>query len=348
MNEETKKREILPEEIMHFGLDHLEAYGTFARMDLLDGVDLDNSNVATWEQFTLCRHEVPKYRRKIVFTAQDLPCFAWYEAPPKAQENGIRLKNYVCAYAAAFRLFGEAEVLRVVREGFEPSRIRRFDVCLDLRGWEVRDVQSRLFAKIPTAWSDINGRGGPETLYLGTFKRSVNKLSLVRIYDKIKDVRKKGKHLLYPEYAASDEPIARVEVEFRSSLCRQVELGRLLDHDYLLSLFKHPVSRYTNLFIEALPGTPESLFLKRPKVSPEEIQSKAERDSRVRMCIGHMRGIWRLGVCPVELAIYLRLYREETKRALGQEAVEEMRKRASVSRHWYRKVLNALARPRHA
>jgi hypothetical protein len=51
---------------------------------------------------------------------------------------------------------------------------------------------------------------------------------LIRIYDKIADIKQKEKQYLYPNYL-KEKYITRIELEFRSELLKFLKLEQLLD-----------------------------------------------------------------------------------------------------------------------
>ena len=116
--------------IYHFGLDELEHFGTFKHEDLFIWLDFDNSNYAEFLDFILTKHEVPKYKYKIVFTYNNYTVFAYYKWD---QDRKIKTLDYICIYATWIRIFWPKYIYSFIKNNFNLSHIRRFDICLDVK-----------------------------------------------------------------------------------------------------------------------------------------------------------------------------------------------------------------------
>ncbi len=300
------------EEILFFGLDHLECYGTFLHEYLFEGMDFENSNVREFGEYVVTKHEVRKYAYKMVFTRQNHPIFAYY----KGKKGSVSTKDYLCAYSSAFRLIGREGVFRFLYSHLEPTKLRRFDLALDL----ARPVET-LWPHFPTPkqkWSVLHGaRGNPETYYIGELKDTENKFKLVRIYDKIADTLKKSKGATFAEYLELPF-VTRVEIEIRPELAKNARIDKLESDDYLLGIFVTYITPHAGTF-GFLSEEKIGLFSKPKTVDPELLQSTAYRQHRTKLFLCYAKELYLRSICPVELLLHEGIVLERTKKALWYE-----------------------------
>ncbi len=292
---------------MHFGLDMLEAFAFFREEYLLEWIDTDNSNFRTFEGYVISNNEVRDYEYKIVFTKENFPLFAYYKGSTK---SNIPTKDYVCAYATAFRIMWPQEVRDFLEKNFQIEKLRRFDICLDIP-YPIAEVSKHF--KVPTQkWSRFMwSRGNLETVYIGEKKNTQNKRQLIRIYDKIADLVQKWKQLLYSEYLMS-EYVTRAEIEIRQELARNIQFHEVFDQTMLLKIFKNYFRKHTDLFDTITEGK-KSLFVKREKVEYDYIQHRSYCLYRSKLLKGIAKSLLDVWICPIETLLKYGLVSERTK-----------------------------------
>lgn len=128
--------------------------------------------------------------------------------------------------------------------------IIRLDVCLDL-SFSV-DKMIELFEKKwklekPTRVFNDN-KWNLETYYIGKKEKS-NKYQLIRFYDKKKDSKIKSKTWLYKsvywdEFDYNNSSITRLELEIREQKAKFITVEKLLDDNYIFSIFVKTFFKY--------------------------------------------------------------------------------------------------------
>lgn len=321
------------ENILHFGLDELETYAKFRQEYVLEGMDFDNSNIRTFEDYVLSKHEIRDYQYKLVFTRENLPLFAYYKGDSTAN---IKTKDYICAYSSAFRVLWDQIIREFLERNFELQKFRRFDICLDFPN-SIVDVFKR-FTIPKQKWSHFYwAKWELETFYIGEKKNTANKRQIIRVYDKIADTLQKGKQLLFSEYLVLDH-VTRAEIEIRQELAKNVQFHEVFDQIKLLSIFKNYLWKHTPLFDGLIEGK-ESLFRKRETIDFDLIQSKSYWSFRSKCLVGTAKSLLKVGICPVETLLKEWIISERTKVGLGYSDVIDFQNRISIKSHWYRNII---------
>lgn len=301
-------------EVYNFWLDELEIYATFIQNDLLEWVDFDNSNYIEFAWFIVTKHEVPKYDAKFMFAKDGIPMFAYYIWRGKSEKVWVATKNYFCAYGSAFRALWAREVFMLFYRYFTPESdypLRRADIYIDLL-MQIDHIISMLDPDIKTE-NTFKKNWKLETLYIGENAKT-NKRYVIRIYNKIRDIKKKKKYALYSAYLEHKD-ITRVEIEFRRELLRQATIADFYNEEIFTSIFKNYIQLHTKAF-EFLDGNIRNLTKPRDRASFDTLQSQAYHEQRAKLLIAYAKGLFSFGMCPVEILLWENLIHEKTKYGL--------------------------------
>ena len=302
--------------IIHFWLDECEIYATFIKEEYLEWINFDNSNYFELDEYIVTKHEVPNFEAKFQFAKEWIPLFSYYIGKMKWYGRWwVSTKDYVCFYGSAFRLLGTESIFDIFHRYFEPENtypFKRFDICLDLSINIDKIIQS-LSTISQKTWHIRWKLWDTETLYIWE-KKQENKRQLLRIYNKIEDIRKKKKYKLYSEYLSFPN-ITRIELEVRRELARNISLYDVYDESILIRVFKNYIWLYTDIF-DFLEGEKRSLGQKRKKIDYDLIQSEALKEHRVKLLISYARAIYEFGMCPVHVILREGYIQEKTKYGL--------------------------------
>ena len=317
----------IEEHIFHFGLDHLEIYAT-SKDELL----MTSDEVEKICGYYIRRVSVEKYLYKIIFYKDKYDyennknhLFAYYKW---IWTLSIPTRDYIIIYSTWFRLISEDKILFFLDQ-FNLLQTKRFDIAVDI----LKDIQEVL-----NTFKEINQKSAVfnwtkweiETLYIWEKKYSKNKRQLIRVYDKIKDIRNKKKNEIYANYLVN-EPITRIEIEVRSELAKNVYFLDLFNNKILLRIFKNYIHKHCNIFDE-LPWEKITLYKKKyAKIDPELYQSTYYRDKRKNIFIWHAKLVFNLWYCPIRVLIAEWLIKDTTKDLIwidNFEKILEKEKRA--------------------
>lgn len=310
----------LENDTIHFWLDHLEVYGTFKyESELFNSLDFDNSNYGEIEEFSFTKNEVPRYLYKIIFTKNNYSLFAYYKWD---NSQNIVTKDYIVIYSTAFKILSYDEILYFLEWYFNLKHCRRFDICIDII-WNINEVL-KYFDEFQTG-REYRKSWEIETRYIWEVKNSLNKRTLLRIYDKQKDLIQKKKIWLYEDYF-DYENITRVELEVRQELAKNRNYEEIFDNSLLVWIFKNYIYKHTKIF-ESLSGEQTSLYKKKETFDPEKFQALYYRTQRKNIFLWHAKTIYNMWFCPVRVLLAEWYIKELTKQALWVEKIEALIKR---------------------
>lgn len=309
--------------IIHFGLDHLEVFGTCKyEKELFESLDFDNSNYWELEDYSFTKNEVPKYKYKIIFTKDNYSLFAYYKWD-KDLPGIIKSKDKIVVYSTAFKLLSYEEIQYFLQWYFDLNKCYRFDVCLDIN-MDINLVLSD-FNDLNTG-TEFKKKWNIETRYIWESNKYRNKRQIIRVYNKILDITKKHKHKLYKEYLA-EEYVTRLELEVRSELAKNVDYKELFNDDILSAIYRNYFKKYTKMF--QVPWAKNISLYKKPllDIDPEDYQSLVYKLWKRKLCLGHMKTIYNLWFCPVRMAIVEWLIQPKTQRMLWWDLIELLREK---------------------
>lgn len=255
-------------DIINFNVDMIEVFWTLKNyQEILKGIDDENSNYRCFKWYTLEKTDnLRNYQYKITFWKNNTPVFAWYLW--NVLNLYIETKDYFVVYGSAFNLMTLAEIIEFIKENIKVDYwsenyimslnkklkdkrdyshiLKRVDLAIDIVK-SIEEVVSN-FRKLNCKWSKFyDDKGNIQTYYIGEKKNTLNKNILIRIYDKITDIKQKEKQFLYTDYLKKDF-ITRIEIEFRVEMLKFLRLEQLLDKSYIFSLFTTYISKHTKIF----------------------------------------------------------------------------------------------------
>jgi hypothetical protein len=322
----NRKKINFQNEVLNFGLDHLEVYGIFKHeKELFDVLDFDNSNYWELEDFTFTKTEVPKFEYKVIFTKDNYSVFAYYKWKPKSKRQPVGTRDYIVVYSTAFKLMEIKEIQYFLEWYFDLSHCRRFDICMDFK----KDIQKILkYFKDFKTETNFKKKWKIETRYIWEVKNTLNKRQIIRVYDKLKDLIVKKKVNLYSWYFDYKETgVTRIELEIRQELAKNIEYYVLLhNQDKLFWIFKNYVWKHTELlnFIEV---EKISLYKEPEKIDPEKYQSLYYRTQRKNLFVWHAKTIFNMWFCPIRVLISEWLIQENTIKLIWIRNFEELLQR---------------------
>lgn len=304
--------------VLHFGLDHLEVFWTFQfEKELFEKLDFDNSNYWELEDYSFTKNEVPKYKYKIIFTKNNYSLFAYYKWD-SSSNSIIKSKDKIVIYSTAFKILNYDEIDYFLKWYFKLTKCFRFDICIDIN----IDISLILneFNELKT-WKEYKKSWKIETRYIWDSNKYRNKRQIIRVYNKILDIQEKSKNKLYKEYLVEDF-VTRIELEVRSELARNISPHDIFNEKNLTWIFKNYLKKHTNLFnISEIKDI--SLYRKPEKaINQEEYQWTFYRDRRKRVYLWHARSIYELWYCPVRILLAEWLIQDDTRKFLDYDIVQ--------------------------
>lgn len=312
-------------DIIYFNVDEIEVYGTFANYEkLIVWLDCDNSNIMFFEEFTLQKSDKLKdYEFKIDFIHNDIPCFAFYVGT-KVNEY-ITTRNYFKVYWNAFQVF-ELEIIidfintYLILDGVDRKKnkkmhtMKRFDLAVDVL-FPIDEIVNKNFKKLNQKGTKYMGTEWElETYYIWAYKVRDNKNFLIRVYDKIKDIKLKRKQRLYPWYLQYDN-ITRIEIEFRSQVVSFLDFEELLDTDKMFNLFIAYIKKHTKIFKNLKTQDVDKLKRINKYVDIEALKyDRILRERYFNTYCGYSKNILAMWACPVDILMRNDLISDLTRR----------------------------------
>lgn len=289
-------------DILNFDIDYLEINGSFKGIkEIIKWLDSDNSNSRKYEGFTIVRdNDIKNFAYKIVFWKDDVTCFAYYEG--QTLSECVVTNDYLVVYGKAFHIFSTAEIYDFVIEHLLDIRLRRLDLALDVKN-DISKV-CKNFKELKQKGSRFyDENGNIQTFYIWEKKNRLNKSLLIRVYDKLADIKQKELQFLYKEYLFHPF-VTRVELEFRSELCKNFQFSNLLDRGYIFGLFITYILKHTNIFADFNDQTVAKLVRPKKDIDIESLEASSVLKKRyLNTFLGYSGKILELGNCPVDVLI---------------------------------------------
>ena len=250
----------------------------------------------------------------------------------------------VVAYSTAFRLLEYEEILWFLEWFLELLHCRRFDICMDVKT-EINAFLETYFSE-HTTWREYKKAWKIQTRYYGEVMNSRNKRQLIRVYDKILDIKEKQKYKLFADYFALWD-VTRIELEVRQELAKEISYKDIFNDALLLSIFKNYLGRQTDIF-GSLPVLSQTLYRdkkkyryingKRREIDSEEMQGIFYATGRKNTFIWHARAIYNLWFCPVRVLIGEGYIKPKTERILWSDLIQHLlRMESKLKQEFYLK-----------
>jgi len=322
---------IIEKDIIKFSVDYIEVYWAFKNVKaLIKGLDTDNSNMAVFNEFTVMYDEVKNYSYKLTFILNDIPCFAYYEW--NMINEYIETKDYFVVYGKAFQIFSLAEIIDFINENLFINKVRRFDLALDVNK-SIQEIFTDFRILKQKGSMFFDEKWGIQTYYIWEKKNRLNKSLLIRIYDKIADIKQKELQSLYSDYLLYDN-VTRLELEFRSELSCNLVLNGLLDRSYIFWLFLAYISKHTEIFSEFDNTTVAKLIRPKKDVDVSRLSyDKVLKQRYLNTFLWYARKIMQHWSCPVDILLRLWIYSNDTIRDIFL-SVENGKFNIEKYKHW--------------
>jgi len=334
---------IKTDDIINFDVDYIELYGTLKNhKEILVWLDDDNSNYRNYKWFVIEKTDRIKcYQYKITFWKNNLPVFAWYLWD--VLNEYIETKDYFTVYWAAFNVMNISEIVEFIHENIdvdlwsfyytnqinkrlkEPRNhshiIKRLDLACDIKA-DVKKVVKN-FRKLKSKWSKYyDDVWGVQTYYIWEKKNTMNKNLLIRVYDKIADIKQKEKQQYYVSYL-KEPAITRIELEFRSETLKFLELNQILDRSYIFWLFITYLKKHTQIFSRFDDKSVERLKKLDKRVVLEDLHWRQVVKNRYHNTfLGYAKKYIALWNCPVDVLLRADIISERTKWDIAMSIVE--------------------------
>jgi hypothetical protein len=231
---ENSSIKITDKNIIHQGLDYLRFYVIDENFSLkwlrvFEGLNPANSNES---KIVICENELTincvdsDQGKSYLLNFDGSPIFRFVLLNAK-QKKFIGKKNEknivwrIDIYGRIFSLIRLGILSENMLMYFTQyiTELTRLDYCLDLSG--VTPICAmKLFrnTRKPEQW--ITRKNEVETLYYGDYSVKNNRRLLIRIYEKIREITKKKKTELFPDYLEYDS-VARIEFEIRNETIKE-------------------------------------------------------------------------------------------------------------------------------
>lgn len=315
-------RNFLSENQIHFGLDYLSIYGIFKYEYLFNSLNFENSNYWEIEDYVYVKRAAwEDYEYAIDFNYNNYKVFS-YVKPKHNPKRVIHFNHLITIYWVAFTLLEIDEIDRFLYWYFDCSHVKRFDICCDMQV-SIPRLEKR-FKGLKQKWWVIYWKWWRvETIYYGNVKKSENKRSIIRMYDKLEDLKDSSKRKLYWEYFQNWKPVTRIELEIRREYAKNIHYRDLFNESILKGLFKNYLSRHTDIFSNI---TEEKITLyKKPKeLTQEELQSNYYSHFLQTHFLAYAKKIYKLWACPVRILIWDWILQDKTKILLWRDIIEHL------------------------
>jgi len=316
----------IEENMFHFWLDELEVYGTFK-----DELFISSNDVKIINWYFIKRYSVDKYQYKIVFyrDEEDLKTsknilFSYYKWN---KNQTIPTKDYIIVHWTCFRIITEDRILFFLDQ-FNLTKTKRFDIACDI----TIDIETILnnFSELKQIWATFNGKLGKiSTRYIWEKQKTKNKRQLIRIYDKLLEIKDKKKNHLYADYLLNNY-MTRTELEVRSELAKNIYFIDLFNSKILFRIFKNYTRKHTELFNE-FEGKKLTLYSKKvEQIDPELYQSTYYRDKRRNIFLWHAKLVFNLWYCPIRVLIEEWYIKELTKKAIWIDNINDLAEKEKI------------------
>lgn len=309
-----KDFKIRSQNILDFRLDTLDIYGEFLERNeavdhFIGGEFLANNNYKLLDFDYELSTKARKYKYKLIFSLKGKSCIEYLEG---TKYNAVfpETKNTIRVNGIAWRILWEKKLFEILDTYFKPSTFMRQDIAIDVLH-PIRKVLSH-FAELKQAGTDFyDSQWDVETHYIWKYKKSQNRYKLIRIYDKLRDIKHNNNQEFYTDYLTHRD-VTRIEIEFRIELCKNVTYEQAKDKQFIKDLFCTHIAKHTDIFTEfqknkiSLTRAKKSISL--DELSPEEILTS----QRLKMFTWLAYNILKSWVDPIRILTEKKIYQDDT------------------------------------
>ncbi len=332
------------ENIYHLGLDELELYCSFPMKE-----DIILEFQRNWyTSFRLWIFDVDVidqwikwYRYKIIFSKDNDDMFVFYQW----KKNGaVCTKDYLCVYSTWIRVLWLPEVLKLIQEYFIIDHthpyLSRFDISVDIT-MPIGDVLKKFKQVNQTGAEFYDNNGWIQTKYIGKKKATENRNSLIRIYDKIADIKAKNKYAIFSDYL-NHPHMTRVELEIRQNLARNITLEEIVVEDNLKSILANYLGKHAPIFQE-LSDIKISLYKEMQKEDIFLTRREIRKTRKMKMFFGLAKSLRDNHLCPVEELLREGIFEHRVAFLIEKvRDVEIFLKELRREFYWEREILSLL------
>jgi hypothetical protein len=330
--------------IYHLGLDELELYCSFPmKEDIVIEFQRNGYNsFKLWLfEVDVIDHGIKGYRYKIIFKINEDDMFAFYQG----KKNGaVFTRDYLCVYSTWIRVLWLPEVLKLIQEYFVIDHTRpylcRFDISIDI-ALPIADILRKFKQVNQTGAEFYDSNWWIQTKYIGKKKITQNRNSLIRVYDKIADIKAKDKYDIFSDYMKFPY-MTRIELEIRKDLARNITLEEIVVEDNLKAIFAQYVGKHSEVF-NALSDIKISLYKAIQKEDKFLTRREIRKSRKMKMFLGLAKNLREHHLCPVEELLREGMF--EHKVAFLAEKVPEVTAFLKELRReffWEREILSLL------
>ena len=311
-------RNYLKEKQIHFWLDYMVLFATFNHETIFDSINFTNSNDWELEDYVYSKENIKRYIYWINFNYKNYKVFSYVKGDTSL---AIPTKDAITLYVTAFKLLSLEEINYFLQWYFTIEKLKRFDICFDLKD-DIKNVLKK-FKTLRQKWGDIYWKKWEvETHYIWNPKKSENRNSVIRIYNKHQDLKNSRKEKLYIDYFKFDN-VTRVEIEFRRNFAEHIDYLDLFIEDNLKTLFKSYISKHTHIF-DNISNEKIVLYRKPKEIWEEELQSIYYQKLFKKSFIAYAKRILQVWACPVKVLISENILKESTREYFGNEKIYKM------------------------
>lgn len=305
--------------ILDFRNDTFEVFGTFT--DKQKAFAFSNSLLWIQESFeefdvnysiewldVTYSTKATKYKYKLFFEYRWVNVMSYHEG---TSHWVVETKNHIRIEWKWLVLLWVDFFVNILKKYFTFDWFRRLDVFVDLK-LPLEEVLSH-FKELKQSWNDMFWNMGQLiTHYIWKYKTSENRYKLIRIYNKLLEIKWNKTQKLYGTPYLEQKHVTRIEIEFRQELCKNITFENFQDIEFLKNLFITHIQKHTKIFDHL---QTEKIKLTRAKkknsfdwLSPEEILTT----SALRMFKWLWRNILEQWVCPLRVLIDSWSYSKQT------------------------------------
>ena len=303
------------------------------------------SEIKIGDVFARKAHTPNNYIYKINFYTEDSIIFAfykWNKFDPN-YHGSVKTQDYFCFYSEAFRKIGMDWVVNLIKKHYKYTHsnpVKRVDICLDIPfpTTEIANTfnQNKTAKRSIFYWENKQ----IETLNIWEKQFTKNRLSFIRIYDKLIELYKSWKARHYTHYF-NYENMTRIEIEIRRELCKNITLEEIVVLENQYNIFITHIKKHSELFNHFVYDKIR-LFKKRESKDWESLTS-IERKKRIKLFywLATRIGV-ELGLCPVRLLLWKDIYLGDTINSINERWIIPYIKLLKASYHWDKNINSAL------
>lgn len=308
----------ISEKTLHFWLDFLVLYATFNHEEIFKTINTKNSNIWELEDYTYSKTTPKKYIYGIDFNYKNHKVFSYVKWDTNLK---IPTRDAITIYGTAFRVMNLEDIQYFIEWYFTIFKIKRIDICIDLND-DINKVVRKFNTK-KSVWAQIYKKDKTlETLYIWNLKQSQNRRYVIRVYNKLADIKSSNKKKLYSDYFLYKH-VTRVEVEIRRELAWTFDYQDLFNSESLKKLFRNYMKRYTEVF-ESIAEEDISLYRKPKELSEEDYQSIYYKKHFKKAFLWYAKSVLKTWACPVLVLIAHNVIRESTREHFWNEKIYTM------------------------